>query len=295
MEATPETTNLTPAEYERHKDAEARVEDIAYTINHALVCSTVDVLGTPLANWTDKHIGFRFKLPGHDHGPGGHDHHGHGSNTWSWLVGEVIGDYLAVPATVAVQRWAPGFMDNLRYLMEPVAGPLFRSGARRAAQSWGAKHGYGQDSPEVQQRAKDIYVHEIRHLPQALMWTASSSALNIGMQYAIEKNRWFGTHMHGTFWQWLPGKLGGKLAASGVTAGVVVLGRGIAPQSAERWDHWTSKNIFLPLTERIGHLFGVTKEDVERMHAKKEAIEKGQSWTKRVEQPDLQEPTLAIS
>lgn len=269
MDSTPENTRLSPAEYERQKTTEARVEDIAYTINHSLVCSVVDVVGTPIANWTEKKMGVRLGLPGHDHS--------HKVWSWSWFFGEVIGDYVAVPVTVAFQRFAPGFMNGLRGLMEPVLGPLFRMGARRSAHNWAAKHGFATDSPEAKERERQIYEHEVRHLPQALIWTVSSTGLNIATQYAIERTHWFGhAHTHMPLGQWLWGKGAGKLVSSAVTAGVVVGFRGITPSTAERWDRWTSKNVFLPLTESIGHLFGVKKEDVERMHKRQEAIEKGE-------------------
>ena len=280
MESTPEHTDLSAAEYERQKDAEARVEDIAYTINHSIACTVTDWVDPIIGNWTQKYLGKRYGLPGghshgdHDHHHDHHDHsHGHhhgGGTFWQWAVGEIVGDYGAVPVTIAFQRWAPGFMNSLRFVLEPPLGPLFRNGARTAALSWAARRGIDPNAPEVKAREQDIYEHEVRHLPQALMWTASSVAINLATQRAMGNK--------GPLWQLATGK---ALGAS-ITAGLVVGARGLAPESAEKWDHWTSKNVFLPLTERIGHLFGVKKEDVERMHRKKEAIERGEDWKERV-------------
>ena len=254
---------------------ERRVEDIAYTINHSLVCSVVDVAGAPVGNWVEKTFNLRkasaLSKP----------HPAHG-NLASWFIGEVVGDYAAVPVTVAFQRYAPGFMHSLRMLMEPVLGPLFRLGAQHSAREWATKKGFAADSEQAKQREQQIYEHEVRHLPQALMWTVSSTALNLAAQYSIESNRLFGTKMEHPFTQWLWGKGAGKLASSALTAAAVVGFRGVTPATAERWDSWTSKTVFMPLTESIGHLFGVKKEDVERMHRRREAEERG-DWAKRVE------------
>lgn len=264
MDSTPENTGLSPKEYERQKTAEGRVEDYAYTINHSLVCSVVDVFGTPVSTWAEKTFLGRTKAPE----PKGH--------FWSWFFGEVLGDYLAVPVTVGFQRFAPSFMNGLRSVMEPILGPLFRFGARNAAKRWAEKNGIAADDPKVQERAQQIYAHEVRHLPQAFMWTLSSTAINLGVQYGIERTGAFGPKVGGSLRTWLWGKGVGKLASSALTAGAVVGVRGITPQTAEQWDHWTSRNVFLPVTEKIGHLIGVRKEDVERMHKKQEAIERGE-------------------
>lgn len=278
---TPENIGLSAREYEKRKDAAGRVEDVAYTINHALVCSTVDTFGAPISDWTEKRFGRRFSMPGH----GGHDHD-HG--LINWVIGEVLGDYLAVPVTVFAQRHAPGFMNGIRHVMEPALGWLFHFGAHNAARNWAKQHGVDPGSQQCKDREKQIYEHEVRHLPQALMWTVSSSAINIGTQYLLERPghpHMHGGHMHPPvgFLEWVGGKAVGKLAGASTTAGIVVGMRGLAPHSAEKWDSWTSRNVFLPLTSSVGGLFGVKKEDVERMAAKKEReAREEQGWSERV-------------
>ena len=264
MDSTPENTGLSPEEYERRKTTEAQMEDYAYTINHAIACTATD--------WIDPLVGNQYqKLINNLSGNTEHGHsHGGEGNLWRWVVGEFVGDFGAVPVTVMFQRWAPGFMNSLRSVMEPVLGPLFRRGAHTATHKWAKEQGISTESQEAREHERQIYEHEVRHLPQALMWTASSSAINIATQRALGN--------HGPIWQLATGKALG----AAITAGLVVGFRGFAPHTAEKWDNWTSKNIFLPLTEVVGGTIGVKKEDVERLRKKQEEAERGKSWAARV-------------
>jgi hypothetical protein len=302
----------TPEEREARKTREERAEDIAYTINHALACTATDFIDPYVGNWTQKYLGKRFSIGcghdhshdhGHDHGmhcgpgspthdhkshglPGlpiiddhdhhncGHDHHHHkhtpDSHLTHWWLGEVIGDFGAVPVTIAFQRYAPGLMNGIRNLLEPVLRPVFKFGANMSARSWASKQGLGSDSEACKKKADEIYEHEVRHLPQALLWTASSIAINLTTQKLLGNTA--------PLWQ----LAAGKAAGASISAGLVVSGRALMPQTARNWDGWTSKNVFLPMTKALGSYAGITENDVERMAEKQKKLE-GNSWANSVQ------------
>ncbi len=183
-----------------------------------------------------------------------------------WVIGEVVGDFGAVPVTIAFQRFAPGLMDNIRKVVEPVLGPAFRVGAKLSANQWAGQQNLSTSSKECKDKQQEIYEHEVRHLPQALIWTASSIAINLTTQRLLGN--------HAPLWQ----LAAGKAAGASISAGLVVSGRAMMPRTARNWDQATSKHIFLPLTKIMSPLAGISTQDVDRMASKQE-----QSWSDKVQ------------
>lgn len=286
------TNKTTPEVREEQKTETQRAVDIAYTINHALACTATDFIDPYFGNFTQKYLGKRFSIGcGHDHskdkhdhghehhGPPcahphhHHDHHHQHSHLKHWWIGEVVGDFGAVPVTIAAQRYFPGFMQALRIVMEPMLGGFFRKGAERSSKKWAQAQGVGTDSQEFKDHVEAVYQHEVSHLPQALMWTASSIAINLCTQRAIGNK--------GPFWQ----LAAGKAVGASISAGLVVGGRGLAPGAAEKWDNFTSEKLFLPATKTIGRIFGVKNEDVDRMAEKEKGL-RSDSWAERAKSVD---------
>jgi hypothetical protein len=185
-----------------------------------------------------------------------------------WAKGEFIGDFGAILPTIAMQRWCPSVMDRIRKITEPVAGPLFRFGAERSAKQWAKKNAVAQESQDYKDHVDAVYEHEISHLPQAVMWTAFSLALNVGYQKYKDAARP------------LSNLLLSALTGITVTAGLVVGTRALAPHKVRQFDQFTSRNVFLPATKTVGSIFGVDSKDVERMAGKnKDTQDTG--WTGR--------------
>lgn len=287
---------LSPTEAEVAKTKEQRAEDIAYTINHALACTATDFIDPYFGDLTQRYLGQRVSIgcshdhskdaghgPGHEHGPGC-DHHAHAGagHLGHWWIGEVVGDFGAVPVTVGMQRYFPSVMDGLRRTIEPVLGGYFRKGAERSTKSWAEKRGVSADSPEYKQHMEAVYRHEVDHLPQALVWTASSIAINLTTQRLIGNTA--------PLWQLATGKAVG----ASISAALVVGGRGLAPEAARKWDGFTSKNVFLPATRVIGRVFGIEERSVERMADKEERLADG-PWESRVRQSRTAVPGEATS
>lgn len=259
--------------------APARAEDAAYLINHVIACTVTDFIDPYVGSATQKMLGRRFSVgcgEGHEHFGQWHAHapDAHGKLGHSWL-GELAGDFLSVPVALGVQRFAPRLVEGLRKGLETAAGPLMRKSAERSARRQAQAFGQTPDETLVKARAQEIYGHEMQHLPLAAIWTASSVAINIATQKLAGNSA--------PLWQITAGKMAGTAVSSGATVGL----RMLAPQTAQRWDAFSSEKLWLPATRKIGALFGVDGETVDRMaekqHALKQQAAKPQSWAQRAQ------------
>lgn len=281
--ATFRTTATPPADAaQRPATAEhARMEDIAYTINHAIACSATDFIDPFVGNATQKWLGRRFSVGcGH-----GHDHfhdatceashaHTHG-NLGHWWLGELAGDFGSVPVTIAIQRHAPGLMQGIGKGMEAVAGGLFRKSAERTARKQAAAFGGQASEAEIQARAGEIYRHEIEHMPLAAVWTASSVAINVGIQKLSGNTA--------PLWHIGAGKLAGVSLSTGLTLGL----RAAAPGTMQAIDRSASEHVYLPVARKVGKWFGVEETAIEQA-AEQEQQKK--SWAQREEQRPKDSP-----
>ena len=222
--------------------------------------TATDFIDPIIGTYTQKYLGKRVDIGcGEDHGHGGHDDAG-----WQNVVGEFVGDFGAVPVTVALQHYAPWFMDGIRYVAEPLFGDMFRHGAKEAAndklqQSVLARYPLSKEA--YQQHARELYHYEMEHLPQGLVWTGAAIAMNVGIQVHALKSESPWQHI-------LTGKVTGALVSAGGLFGL----RSFATEFMKKWDHWATKHVFLPATKHVGKLFGVKEEDVQILLEKQEKL-----------------------
>ena len=183
-------TLLRPKDREQQKNELQRAQDIAYTVNHAVVCTVADVFGAPVNALTQKWLGADIvgcNDPSHNHGK--RAKRGFMSYLGHVAPAEIASDVAAVPITIAVQRLFPGFMQGLSKAMEPVFGDIFKIGAKAGGKSWAKKHGLNPDGAEAKEKTNEIYHHEADHLAQAGVWTATAFGLNVGILYTSEHVR----------------------------------------------------------------------------------------------------------
>ena len=300
-------TTLTPPEMsgrdsaaarERHKSMQQRAEDIIYTLNHTFTClSLTDFAIMPsLYAVTGGRIGHPL-------------HHSHADacsayqcadpehatkkklftdlikqeaaeqeSAWKrfwkkaghWMVGEAIGDVGGAAVTIGVQRLFPGFMEGMRSLIEPVAGGFFRRGATHAAHKWADKHGMDYNSDEVVNRAQELYDYEMRHLPQMGVWTVSSVLLHYGVMKKLENIT-------------VADFTKQKVVGAAITAGLVFGARAFAPDKAHKWDETAGRHVVVPLTKKVGKLFGVEEHEVDAYHEnQRRKDEAPKRWAERV-------------
>lgn len=188
----------------------------------------------------------------------------------NWFVGEALGDVGGAVVTIPVQRFAPGLMSGIRRMLEPFAGGFLERGANRAAHKWADRHGLSYDHKDVVDRAQQTYEYEMRHLPQMAVWTLSSIGIHYGVMRRLEKIS------IGDFTRQ-------KAATAGITAALVFGARALAPDKAHKWDETVGRRVVLPVTKKVGKLFGIEASDVDEYHARQQNADNApQSWTNRV-------------
>lgn len=213
----------------------------------------------------------------HVHGPS--CGHGSGEGFWKkllhnaahWFTGEIVGDLGAVPLTVMVHHNAPGLMRGLRNLLEPVAGGIFRRGARNDARKWAMQQGLSPDSAEAKAKQAELYEHEISHLPLAIVWNAFSIPINLMAQKIQGSKASLGVMAVG------------KIFGAVVSNTLLIGGRALAPEAFNKWDRFTSKHLLIPATNAAGKILGIddeTLKKVQREHQKEESAESKQDISK---------------
>lgn len=239
---------LTPEEMERSKTPKQKAEDVSYTFNHSLICTVTDFIDPYIGNAIQKHLGNKSQLP-------------------NAYAAEFIGDFGAVPVTIAAQRMFPSVMHWIKQASEPLFKGVFLSGAKREAKEWAKRHGHAVNSKEYEQKVWKIYNYEMDHLPQAFVWTVSAVGLNVAAQKALGNK----APVHHI----TAGKVGGSLLTAAITLG----GRSLFPRHAEKFDKWTSEKILLPLEDKVYDTFGIKHNDDDYyLHKNKHKSD----WSERV-------------
>jgi hypothetical protein len=222
-----------------------------YISNHAGACGILDVANTPIELATKAlfnkkiSIGCQACLSGdHDRGFFSKDHEHWAIKAGRWLAAEQIGDWGSVFITYGLQRHAPELMNGIGQAATYVAGDIFRLSANHHAQQWGKEHGYAHDAPEVAAHAQHLYSYEMTHLPQAIVWTASSIGLSLlALKVMGDTDPWYVN---------VSAKMAG---AASTSLGVVAL-RALAPELASKWDEWGATHIAVPLTDVLTKSIG---------------------------------------
>lgn len=284
------------SEREAHSHDEGKTSlgsAFVYTLNHTLACTYYDIPGPFIAagistGWDIAH-GKRKERKGpwwkhakaHDHGHGhlhGHDHHHeHGTKSLSgafwdstkhWMVGEMAGDLGAIVPTLALQRYAPGMMNGLQKILEPVVGPLFRKSATRAAKQQAAAFGIEADSEAVKARAEALYEHEMSHLPLAFVWTPISATINL----IVQKKFLHDSHSWGEL-------LATKAMTAALATGTVFGVRSLFPTQIQNFEASVNRNVVSPAVQTVGQWVGMDSDGIRKALEDKETPK---AWAERV-------------
>jgi hypothetical protein len=247
----PAAETRTAAEIERSKTPLQKGQDVAYTINHSIMCLSSDWIDPIVGGWTQRKLGNNISLGGlADFLTKGKvsaaENNNAAGNKLAWWIGEAIGDVGAVPVTILMQRIFPGFMQGIQRGLEPPLSGLFRRASHKQAVAWGVEQGLDATDPKIKQKENELYKYEVDHLPQAFMWTASSIAMNLTAQ-----KLWFNKDAS------LPVLLIGKGLGTAITAATLVSARGFFPKQMHGADTWVSKYIITPVAQSIGSVFGI--------------------------------------
>ncbi len=259
------SAKLSARERQQNKTAQDHLNDLAFLLTHTITCTLTDPLTGPVSEWAENHIdmsmnkqnGFQLKIdpfrkvPEEDH------------TLTEWVLAEVIADAASVPATMAVQHFAPEVMEAIRKPLEMAFGGMYEKSAEKAATVWADKHHVRVGSEEFQEYKEAHYEKEMAHAPQAFMWSALSIAANVAIQKTVlpaVSNNTLGND-----------KPTGKLVASNMfgTAITGLIANGLrlaAPQTIDHIEHeigeFAEKKISRPATKIIGNSIGVDRDTV---------------------------------
>lgn len=170
-----------PVKAAKQSEKEKLAEDIAYTVNHAVSCTALDLFGgSPIGS----KLSSEYVVPGLQkalrHLPYLNRYSNNHIHLWcshpigKWTIAEVAGDIGSVIPTIAIQRVAPGLFGGMQSILEPALGWAFKGGARRGAERWAREHQLQYDDQRVQDYQAALYRHEVEHLPHAFVWGAIS-------------------------------------------------------------------------------------------------------------------------
>lgn len=274
----------------------SRPEAIAYTINHSVYCTLTDFINPVINAATDGYLRHLFPGCGHDHSHGEQcaHHPSPPANATRWekvkwaskdafskerfldyAKGEFIGDIGAVPVTIAVQRLAPDFLYGIEKAAEPMMHPIFRFGAQRDAKQWAKDNGLSDNDPETLRHQQELLNHEMKHFPLAVVWSGAALGLNTAYQMTVDK-----TPM--PFANKLLLKSASVLSGIGVTAGVVVAARALAPSKMMALDRWTADTLIAPTSNAINAALGIPAQDTAAMQRSEHDVHGEHSWTQRI-------------
>lgn len=174
------------------------LQSLMYLVTHTVSCFVTDIPTAMMSNWMQQHSDYdagsrtlsfspttiinQTGGEAHHHGDGGALQHLFGGHFKEWLVGEGVGDLVAIPATMAVQTFAPDMMSELRKPLEALFGAYYLQAAERVADRWALKHGVEIGSEAHYERRMAHYNKEMDLLPQSFVWTVVSMAVGIAAQ-----------------------------------------------------------------------------------------------------------------
>jgi hypothetical protein len=213
--------SLSAREQEDQKSDKDRSDDWSYTLSHMTTCLLTDPFTPFLAAFLQK------KATGR-------------SNTLEHLEGEFLGDVMAVPITIGVQRFAPEVTQSIRNVIEPLARGAYQKGATQAAESWAHQRHISEDSPEFYAYQQQQYEYEMSRLPLQLLWTTTSVLGNVASQKILFNNQEKMTDV-----LWAVG------VSAGVTLGIQNIGRIFMPEAMHWVDNVASNYAVKPINDHI--------------------------------------------
>jgi hypothetical protein len=227
--------SLSPHEREQQKNRREKHDDWAYTASHAVVCLATDMY-TPITS---------------------HLFQGKKSNLWSHVEGEIYGDLLGIPATIAMQRYCPEATAAIRAVVEPIMRPVYEKSAEHYARAWAQDHGEAIDSEAYEEHKTRHYEREMGKLPLGIVWSLTSMLMNAG--YQIGKQQ-LSDRLHlnlsnineGSPAEVFMGTLKGAALTFALTNGARI----VVPRQVHKLDRWVNNTLAEPLANAVDSVMG---------------------------------------
>jgi hypothetical protein len=207
---------------EQQKTDKQKNDDWGYVSVHAISCILSDPLTAPFSSLVQE------KLTGK-------------ANIGSHISAEFLGDIVAVPATIAIQRFLPEANNLIRNIVEPLFGGAYQSGAEREAKCWSEKNNIDINSNDFLDYKTQKYEYEMSKLPMQINWTITSLFSNVIAQKTLFHNEESARDIAISL-------VGGVLA----TAIMQNVARVAFPQYLHNVDNFISDNVVAPATKIFG-------------------------------------------
>jgi hypothetical protein len=162
---------LSARQIEQNKSDAEKLSDWGYIGAHTLTCLTLDFAKPLISAWRGK------VANGRELGELYKEH----------LTGEIISDFAAIPATIAVQRFAPEVTSFIGDIFKPFYHFVAEQSSNHEAENWAHRNNIDENSKEFHDFRKQKYDYEMQKMPLQATWTIVSAGLNIGLQAALFK------------------------------------------------------------------------------------------------------------
>lgn len=196
------------------------------------------------------------------------------SELLKWCFGEGMGDLVAIPATIAIQRNVPEVMATVEKGLEAIAGANFRDASEKAAKAWAKKHDVSMFSEEYHDYKEQHYANAMTKTAQECVWTGISMAVGIAAQKwaapkvaeAGKSNDFLSKNLPTSFFdEWsedesIPTLIFSSAIGKAITLGAMTVPRMVAPRQSEKLDHklteWIEHHISTPTNNIMDALLG---------------------------------------
>jgi hypothetical protein len=245
---------------ERHKSQKDKLDDLSYLITHTITCFATDAPSLLAQSWVQTHFSafkedgkFGLQINLNAQAKDGEPKniieafHHQFANIGEWIFGEAVGDIVAIPVTVALQRTAPEVMNAIRQPLEVLAKPFYKQAAEKQAQHWAKKHDVPVFSEEFDNYKQTQYESEMQKLPQAFVWTVVSMVAGAAAQkhLAPMMNPTWGND--GSYADIIAASVIGKT----ITAVAANAPRVAFPEATHEMDEFIRKHVATPTTQVI--------------------------------------------
>ena len=214
-------------------------EHFASTLTHALTCSVLDPATAKITSSVQKLLDKNFT-----------DNDAK-ETTKEWLLGEVVGDFGSVPLVVMAQKFFPNLMNGTANALEPIVKHFFQNSSEKSAKNWAVHHHVEIGSERYHQKKEELLARAISNFPKTLLWTVSSTAINIGMQRFVLENK-ESPVVH---------QLAAKAIAAITTGAAVTLVRAFAPDTTRNFERFVHHKAIKPIGQKIKEILDGKKPD----------------------------------
>ena len=221
----PQTSCASAREWEHRKSRDEKQDETAYVFGHMVTCLATDPVTGPVASsFTQRFISGKAHVKEH-------------------FEGEFLGDIVAVPVTIAIQRFLPEVTGMIRGALEPVATPFYRFSALRETTAWAKRHGVSRESDAFKEHQDRLTDYELKKIPLQATWTLTSLAFNVAGQKAFFGN----PHSAGEI----------ALSVSIGSLATLMLQnatRVLTPELAHGVDHQIKEHVVKPVTQVVNRI-----------------------------------------